>query len=197
KRVVAIIEVGPQLDGTGRLVDLVVKGGEPAGSDPGFHGAVISVHSQPAPRPHLVKDDGKLIFGQRKDHTDGLNLSDDQQPVRVRSMNDVPRVHQSQPHAARYGRGDSAVNKVQLCAVNHALINLNGPLVLRYQRLLGCKLLLRNRILGQQSLVAGQIDSRIVERRLILDELPLCLRQHDLEGAGIDFNQQVTGVNDV
>ena len=138
-----------------------------------------------------------MIFRERKDHADRLDLSDDQQPVGVTGMDDVSRIHQSQAYAASDGSRNMTVYEIELGAVNLPLIGFHGPLVLRDQGLLGRHLLFWNRVLRQQRLVTGEIDPGIVKRCLVLDQLSFSLRQHHFIRPRVNLHQRVALVNDI
>ena len=90
-----------------------------------------------------------------------------------------------------------AVDQIQLGAVDLRLIGLDGSLILRDQRLLGVELLLRNRVLLHQGVVAFQIEVRVLEQRLIVDELAFGLLQLHFIRPRIDLHQQVALVHDL
>src|SRR5471032_1862502 len=64
-----------------------------------------------------------------------------------------------------------------------------------HQRYLGIELLFRNRILGQQTLVAGQVDPGVFQLRLVAQQRALRLVQAGLEGARIDLRQLLAGLH--
>jgi hypothetical protein len=69
-----------------------------------------------------------------------------------------------------------------------ALIVLYGPVVLLDKSLLRRQLLFGYGVLREKGRVTGDVNERIREKRLIARQLPLCLRQHCLIGARIDFD---------
>jgi len=59
------------------------------------------------------------------------------------------------------------------------------------QRFLVIHLLVGNRILRLQGLIAGQVEPGAVELRLIAHDQPLCLLYGDLEWSRIDLCEQL------
>src|ERR1051325_3687708 len=96
---------------------------------------------------------------------------------------------QPQPPADR--RGDAGIGKLQPRVVDHRLVRAHRALVLAHQRGLGVDLLLGDRVLLEQRLVALEVDARVREQRLVLDELALGLVELNLEGPGIDLREHL------
>jgi hypothetical protein len=71
-----------------------------------------------------------------------------------------------------YGKLTLVVHRIGSEVVDGTLIRFHDPLVLRDGRFLSRKLLFWNRLLGHQRLVTGQIYARILEGRLIPNQLP-------------------------
>ena len=78
-------------------------------------------HEQ-SPRPHAANHGRQAILGERKNHGDRLHLRDHQQPVGVRRVHDVARIHQTQTDAAIDRRGDLRVHHIELGAIDLGLI---------------------------------------------------------------------------
>ncbi len=145
----------------------------------------------------LCQDGLELILGGGEDHADGVELRDHHQTIRIAGMHDVSRIHQPQTHQAGDRRRDVAVNQIQLGAVDLRLVGLDGAFILSHQRLLGVELLLRNRVLLHQRLVSIQIEVRVLEQRLIVDQLSFGLLQLHFIRPRIDLHQQVALMNDL
>ncbi len=159
--------------------------------------AIPRLHRQLLPGAHPLQDGLELILGRGKDHADRIELRDDQQSIGIGSMHDVSRIHQPQTHQSRDGRRNVSVNQIQLGAVDLRLIGFDGAFILRHQRPLRIELLLRNRVLLHQGFVSLQIKVRVLEQRLIVDELSLGLLQLHFIGPRIDLHQQVALMNDL
>ena len=65
-----------------------------------------------APFLSLAEHLGKVVFGDREDNGNGLQLGDHHQPVGVGCMNDVARVHNAQADPPAERRGYAAVNQL-------------------------------------------------------------------------------------
>src|SRR5215469_12146297 len=105
-------------------------------------------------------------------------------------MDHVARIDLAQTRNARDRRCDAGIGQVQLRAVDLPLIGRYRPFVLAYQRFLRIDLLLGNRILREQRPISFQVELRILEKSLVLGELPLCLRQLHLERSRIDLGEE-------
>ena len=92
-------------------------------------------------------------------------------------------------------RRDVAVGQVQLGVVHDALVLLHHPLVLRDERPLRVDLLLRDGVLRRKRDVAVEVDLRLLELGLRLEELALGLLQRRLVGARIDDGEHVALVH--
>ena len=92
ERIVAIVENGLQLVRAGGGIDLIVNGKKLAGGNFLCIIAVEGVDAKLNARAEFGADLGKLVLRQAEEDGDGLKLGDDQQAIRVVSVNDVPRV---------------------------------------------------------------------------------------------------------
>ncbi len=54
-----------------------------------------------------------------------------------------------------------------------------------------------DRVLLQERLIAAKVDLGLIEKALIVDELPLVLREQDLVRTGIDLRQKVALLDDL
>ena len=110
-------------------------------------------------------------------------------PVGVGGVHDVARVDQAQPDAAVDGRGDAAVNQLQLGVVDGRLVGLDRAFLSADRGDLRVQLLLGDGILRQQRFVAVQIDARVGEQRLVVGHLSFGLVELHLERARIDLQR--------
>src|SRR5262249_13815083 len=197
EHVVVVWELSAQLDGSGRRVDLIVGSQKLAGRELHLLRPIPRLDGQSRagfhPREHLWQ----VVLRDREQHRDRLHLRDDNEPVGIGGMDHVARIDLSQTHNARDRRRDAGVGQVQLRAVDLPLIGRDRPFVLAYQRFLRIDLLLRNRILREQSPVSFQVELRVLEERLVLGELPLRLRQLHLKGSRIDLGQELASLHEL
>ncbi len=84
---------------------------ERAGGELVLQIAVPGVHREFLAGAHLLQDRRQLIFGDRENHADGLDLRDDQHAVGVGGVNDVAGIHQAQTDDAGDRRRDVAVSR--------------------------------------------------------------------------------------
>ena len=159
--------------------------------------AVKRLHCHRAARGERLLHPTDLVLGDRENHPNRLQLRDDSQPRGFIATHDVARIDQPQADSAGDRRGDSAVGKLQLDVVDHAPIDLQCGFCLTHQCPLGIDLLARNLLLSGERLIACQVESGSLERRLIAGQLPLSLRQLYLVGTGVDFGKQVSLLDDL
>ena len=153
KGVVLVGKEGPELDGAGRGVNLVVHREERPGRQ------LCSLARGRRPRPPASGPgstafwiSGRCVFRDAEDHGDGLKLGNHRQGIGIGGMDNVAGVHQAQPNASGNGRGDVGVDDLQLGRIHLALVKLHGAFVLVDGRHLGIELLLRgSRCCGKQS----------------------------------------------
>src|SRR5215470_9107120 len=86
----------------------------------------------------------KLVLWQAENYGDGLKLRNYQEPVSVAGMDNIPKVHQTQPDPPGNGSGYVAVDQLKLRAVYQSLIPFNRSLKLANLGLLRVNLLLGN-----------------------------------------------------
>ncbi len=189
--VVGVREDGLELHRAGRRVDLVVHRRELTGLELVLEVAVERVDGQLPALAEAVAHRVELVLGQREDDGDGLNLREDDEPVRVRGVHHVAGVHEPEPGAAADGRRDARVCQVQPRGVDLPLIGLEDRLALRDGRGLRIELLLRNRVLRRENLIALEVQPRVPEDGLVLRLLPFGLRELHLERARVDLGQKV------
>src|SRR5262249_42620215 len=102
---------------------------------------------------------------------------------------EVARIDETKADAAAERRDDVTVDQVQVRAVDVGLIRFDGRLGLRDRRALRLQNLLRDRVLRDQLLIPPQIDLRVLQRRLIFQELCLRLFELNLKRAWIDLDK--------
>ena len=83
------------------------------------------------------------------------------------------------------------VGDVELGRLDHRLVGGDRRFVLGDQRHLVGDLLLGDRILFGELLIAGEVALRLAQERLVLGQLPLRLGQRRLIGARIDLGDEV------
>ena len=89
------------------------------------------------------------------------------------------------------------VGDVELGRLDHRLVGGDRRLVLGDQRDLVGDLLLGDRILLGELLIAGKVALGLAEQRCVLGQLPLRLRQRRLIGARIDLGEEVALLDDL
>ena len=110
-------------------------------------------------------------------------------------MHDVAGVHLPQADAPGDRCGDAAIDEVELGALDRRLIALDRGLDLLHRRHLGVELLLGDRILLAEDLVALEVDLGVFQGRLVASLLSLRLHQLHLEGARIELGEQIALVH--
>ena len=191
ERAVGIGELGLELDGARRRVDLVVRGQQPAAAELFLLGPVVGVDRDAIAGAQPLHHARQRILGNRKHDADRLQLRDHDDAVGVRRAHDVAGIHQAQADAAA-DRGDHAgMRELQLRVVDPALVGLHRRLVLAHQRFLRVDLLPGNRILGEQRAIAFEIGPRVLEQRLVARQLPGGERQLHLERPGVDLGEEI------
>ncbi len=143
------------------------------------------------------RDLRKLVLRERKDHRDGLQLSDHQQAGGIGGVHDVADIDQAQPNPPTDRRGHVRIHDLEFGAVNRSLITLDGAFKLPDLRPLGVDLLLGNNAFFVQKLKALVVHLHVAELRLILSQLPLGLLELNLEGARIDVDQVLALVDEL
>ncbi len=197
KLIVRIVEGGAQLYRAGGLIDLVVDGGQRAGCQLDLHVAIKGVHRQLLAGPLLGVHGRQLILGDGENDADGLKLGDHQESGAVAGLNDVAGIHQPEADAPGDGRGDVAIDQIDLHRLNQTLIVLDYSFVGLDGSDLRGKLLLGDGVLLDERFITRLVDAGVVERGLIAQQLPFILRQLGFIRAGIDLGQRVALLHDV
>jgi len=92
---VSVIEDGLQLGCAGGGVDLVIHGQQVSRCNQGSPTLVVGLCLQLRALAQFRQHGRQLFFRDIKDDGNGLDLSDNDDPVRVTGMHNVPGVHQS------------------------------------------------------------------------------------------------------
>ena len=191
QRAVGVGKFGLDLDRPGGRVDLIVDRQQPAGREPGLAAAIECIDCDRLCTLHALDDARHIVLRHRIDDGDRLHLSDRHQSVAVAGMDDISRIDLPQSDPAADRRDDARIGELQPGIVDRALVGLDGPLKLANQRRLRVDLLLGDRILREQRLVALEIDLRVFQLRLVARHLSVRLRQHHFERPRIDLREQV------
>ncbi len=192
--VVLVGKQRPQLHRAGRHVDLVVDGIEVAPRDLGRVRPVEDPHRQGGPGAQAVHHPQQHGLGQGEQHRDRMELRDDDDAGRG-GGDVVALVDLAQADPALDRRGDAAVRDVELLLVDLRLVGGDDALVLLDRRGLRVDVLLRDRILPVERLVAGEVEAGVLQQRLVAQELALVLRQQRLVGPHVDLGQEVAGLD--
>src|SRR6185312_7895513 len=107
-------------------------------------------------------------------------------------MNDVAGVHKTKTHPARDRRGDIRINDLQLRVIHSRRSLLNRPLKLFNRGRLRIYLLLRNRVLLDQALIALKVSAGVVQIRSVTRQRPFRLMKLDFEGPWIDYRDDIS-----
>ena len=190
---IGIVEDGLVGDRRRRRVDLVVDHRELAGREVLPVGALGDDFD--VALSQLGANLGERGRGQRKADPDRADLVDGDNPGRVGRVHDVAEIDEARPDAAVDRRSDGAVAQLHLREIDLRLIGVHGTPILLDERRLSIELLVSHRILGDQTVIALQIELRILEQRLILDFHRLRLRERRRIGTRIDFGDDVPGVD--
>src|SRR5215813_9759611 len=93
--VLLIVKNGFESRGARSRVNLVIEGEEAAGSDFSLAAAVIGIHREMLAGPQPGENIPQIIFGDRKQHGDGLDLGDDQEPAGIAGVDHVAGIHKA------------------------------------------------------------------------------------------------------
>ena len=111
--------------------------------------------------------------------------------VELPDLDVIAGVDLAQADAAGDRRDDAAIGEIELGIVDLRLVELDRAFVLIDDVDLILRLLACDRVLGRELLIAREIDARLVERRLVAQQLAGLLVERGLIGAGIDLRQEV------
>jgi hypothetical protein len=188
---IVVAELRLELDRAGRGIDLVV----------GRHENAVRQLRLLLPVPGLDRDllaglqathhHRHAVLRHGEEHRHRLQLRDHHQAVGVARSHDVAGIDQAQAGAAADRRSDARVGELQLRVLDLAAVDAHRALVLADEGELGVDLLLGDRVLLEQRLVALQVELRVLEQRAVPGELALGLLELHLEGARIDFGKEV------
>ena len=103
----------------------------------------------------------------------------------------VAEIDLAQADPAVDRRDDVRVGDVELLLVDEGLVGRDRALVLLHQGGLGVDVLLRDRVLLAQPLVAGEVELRVLQQRLVARELALVLCEQRLVGPRVDLREEV------
>ena len=179
-----------QFHGPCRRIDLIIDALQRTAIDNRF--SVIAEHvDRKRPLGDRSVDANDLLLRQAELHGDWLQLRDDHKARRIGGMNDIALVDLTKPGPPGKRRDDLRIAERGLCIVDRGLIGSYLRLELRDQRTLRIGLLLRSRIRGCQLLIAGKIDARVGQLRLILRLLGSRLIELCLIDDRIDFGEHI------
>src|SRR5579862_3790101 len=197
QRVIFVLELRLKFYRSGGLIDLVIEGQKLAGCELLGIVAIPSLNRQVRPAAHLLNDLGNIVFRNRKDHRDRLQLRDHGDTGGIGGLHDVAQIDQAQANTSGNRRGDVAIDDVEFRARNRAFVGFDRTPRLFEHRLLIVEILLRDDSLRNQDPVAFIGDLRVIEGPLVFHQLTLRLYQRDLVGTRIDFHQRVADFHDL
>ena len=116
----------------------------------------------------LLTNQRQLRLRQAEHHVDRLHLGNHHQASGVAGTDLVADIHLTQAQTPTDGRANLAELQVEFGLVDAGLVGFQGATVLVDQGLLGVQGLPGNGVLGQQVLVALQVNLGIAQLRLVL-----------------------------
>ena len=159
-RVQHLVRVGEhraQLHRAGGGVDLVVQRAELSGRQQLHVGPVIGRDAQRCAGAHPLDDFRQIVLRHREQHRDRLHLRDHDEAGGAAGLDVIALIDLAQPDLPVDRRDDVAIGQIELRVVHRALVGLHGAGVLLHQIALIVQLLLRDRVLPAQGLVALQV----------------------------------------
>ena len=103
----------------------------------------------------------------------------------------VALVDLAQADAAGDRRDDVGVAEIELAVLTWRLVGDHRAFVLPHERPLGVELLLGDRVLRQNLLVALQVEPGIRQQRLVALQIALGLLERGLVGTRVDLGQEI------
>ena len=182
-------------DGAGGGVDSVVHRTQPPAGEALLLLTVPQLYRQAGTTLKALVDGNQLCLGHRKHGIDGPHLGDGDDACGVRWAHHIAHIGLAQAQAPTDGCGDAGVAQLQLGGIDLGLVGGYRAFQLADQSFLGVYLLGCDRILGEQVLVALQIELGIFELGLVALQVALGLGQRGLVTAGINFSQQLPGLD--
>ena len=130
------------------------------------------------------------LRGRHSKHQgNGPGLGDGHNAVGIGRLHHIAQVGLLQAHAPADGRHHLGVGKLQLGAIQCALVHLDRAFELAHQRGLGVELLFGRGIQGLQVLVACQIDAGVFQLRRVACQRALGLGGGGGKGARVNLRQ--------
>ena len=106
-------------------------------------------------------------------------------------MNDVAGVDLAQADDSADRRGDARIDELQFRVVDLPLVGFDRALVLAHQRLLGVD------VLREERAIALEVELGVLEQRLILRQLSLCLSELHFERSRVDLGEQFARLDEL
>ncbi len=135
------------------------------------------------------------IGRQRDIDEDGVGLVDGDDPGEIARAHDVAGIDQPGAGAPVDRRADAAVVELHLRHVDGGLVGLDAGFQLRHQGFLGVQLLRGGGPGFDEPAVTIEVETGIVEQRLILGLVGLRLLQRRRVRRRVDLDQHVAGVH--
>src|ERR1700722_7064095 len=184
-------ELRPCLDCSGGRIDLTVEGLQDTVGNFAGSAAIVGNCGQHRAGLHPLQDRLDVVFREREQHADRLQLRDHDETVGVAGRHVVALVHQAQTDTAVQRRNDAAILQVYLGGLDSRAVGFDRALILRDQRDLRIQCLTRHGVLRCQTLVAGQIDLGALQQRFITRQIAVRLGQGSLVWPRSDLREQV------
>ncbi len=197
ERLVRIGEIRPQLQGPGGRVDQIVQARQRSGRDQLVVGAIVSRDGQRLSLSDLLPNHADVVFGENEHDRDRFDLSEDHEAGRVRCLDVIARIDQSQPDASGDRRDDATVADVEIRRIDVGLVLLNQSLVLRDQEFLVGDLLQRDAVLLAQGLVAGKVRLGLFKQPGVVGERALGEGERRLVRPVVDLGEEIPLVDEL
>ena len=132
-----------------------------------------------------------VVFGNGEFNVHRIDLGQDHQTRCAARRYVVAHINLAQTDTPVRGRGDAGVGEIQFGVIHRRLISHDLTFVLLNHSRLGVDLLTGDGVLGQQRLIALQVELGVREKRLIVGQGALRLLQGHAVRAWIDLGQQL------
>src|SRR6266568_4743151 len=191
ERVLAVLELSPQLDGPGARVDRVIDEDQRSGGCGLIRARGQRLDREP-PRGHVAANGAELLLRHGEVHVDRVHLVDHHEGKRVVRLDEVSHLNLDLSWVAIDRRTNRAVLQIERRVVDGGAAPLGhglGGVGVGANLRVG---LLGDEILGEQFLVAGLLGARLVLLRRIAQKVGFGLAQCSFVGSWVNLEQHPT-----
>lgn len=194
KRAVLVVEQGAHFERARGEVDLVIGGEKFAAREDGFLVAGegfdgdFRVRFSRGKSAQLV---GELLLWEGKDHRNRIDLSEGDETCGVGAADEIADVHLAEADATGKRRVNFGEIELKLGGIDGTLIGGDGGFELFDERNLGIDLLLGDRVLGEERLVADEVFFRVFEQGAVAILLSDGGLDGDEKRFGINFREEL------